>query len=197
MQRLSEQAAANIAAQMEPVLQASKLPLAAQKQMRLTLEPMFTQIAARQREWARALAVPVLADVHTQSQLTGLVVNPEFTRSLQQISDLSRMRVELPDAAGVDRLLGLLDEGEFDAETLSAAEDGVAADAQLSEAIDEAAKLLSSARPWVSRERARQMGVVDVGRGVDGGGGGRPLDNHNVPGLHGFTGGHGGRQEGR
>jgi len=162
LQRINEQAAATIAAQMEPVLRASRLQLAAQNQMRAALEPMFAQIAARQREWAQALTVPVLASVYTHPQITGLVVSPEFTRSLQRISELSRLRVELPDTDGVDRLLGLLDEGEFDAETLSAAEDGVAADTELSEAIDEAARVLSSARPWISRKRARQMVVVWV-----------------------------------
>jgi len=176
-QQLSEQARATIAAQMEPLLRASSLRneallktiqpqlfahVAAQKQMQSVLEPMYAQIAERQREWAKALAVPLMANAHTQSQLAGLVVNPEFTRSLERISALSRLRLELPDAAGFDRLSGLLDEGEFDAETLSAAEVGLAADAELSEAIDEAAELLSSARPWISRKRARQMVVVWV-----------------------------------
>jgi len=176
-QQLNEQAAANIAAQMEPVLQASRLRneallktiqpqllthVAAQKRMRSALEPMFAQIAERQREWAKALAVPLMANAHAQSQLAGLVVNPEFTRSLQRISELSPLRVELPDADGFDRLSGLLEEGEFDAETLSAAEVGLAAEAELSEAIDEAAELLSRARPWIPRKRARQMVVVWV-----------------------------------
>ncbi len=162
---------------MEPLLQASRVwnealletiqpqlsaYVAAQKQMQLVLEPMLAQIAERQREWAKALAVPLMAHAQTQSQLAGLVVNPEFTRSLERISALSRLRLELPDDAGFDRLSELLDEGKIGAETVSAAEVGLAADAELSAAIDEAANLLSSGRPWISRKRARQIVVVWV-----------------------------------
>lgn len=176
-QQLNQQVTAGFAAQLEPVLKASRLrnealvkaiqpPLfahvAAQFRLRPVPEPMFAQIAERQREWAKALAVPLMANAHIQSQLAGLVVNSEFTRSLERITELSRLRLELPDTAGFDRLSELIDEGEFDAETLSAAEAGVAADAEFSAAIDEAAEVLSQARPWISRKRARQMVVVWV-----------------------------------
>ncbi|UZJ26843.1 hypothetical protein RHODO2019_18345 (plasmid) [Rhodococcus antarcticus] len=177
LQQLNQQVTAGVTAQLEPVLRASRLrnealmkaiqpqlsaQVAAPLRMRAVLEPMFAQIAERQREWAKALAVPLMANAHIQSQLAGLAVNSEFTRSLDRVSALSRLRLELPDAAGFDRLSELIDEGEFDAETLSAAEDGVAADAELSAAIDEAAEVLSEARPWISRVRARQMVVVWV-----------------------------------
>ena len=177
LQQLNQQVTAGVAAQLEPVLRASRLrnealmkaiqpqlsaQVAAPLRMRAVLEPMFAQIAERQREWAKALAVPLMANAHIQSQLAGLAVNSEFTRSLDRISALSRLRLELPEDAGFDRLSELIDEGEFDAETLLAAEDGVAADAELSAAIDEAADVLAQARPWISRMRARQMVVVWV-----------------------------------
>lgn len=75
---------------------------------------------------------------------------------------MSRLRFELPNAAGLDRPAGLIDEGEFDAEVLSAVDAGVSANTELSEAIDEAAEELSRAWLRISRRRARQMVVVWV-----------------------------------
>lgn len=176
LQQLNKQVTAGLAAQLKPLLKASRLreeALAKTIQPALfahaaaplrmpALNPILAQIAERQKEWAQALAVPLMANVRIQSQLAGLVVNSEFTRSLERISELSRLRLEFPNTAGFDRLAGLIDEGGFDEETLSAAEAGVAADAELSAGIDDAAEVLSSARPRISRQRARQIVVLWV-----------------------------------
>lgn len=177
LQQLTRPIAADVAAQAIPVLKAFQLQNKAatrvgapqllaqvtqQSGVRLALEPMFTQIAEQQRQWAKALAIPLMEMARAQSRLAGLVINPEFTHSLEHINDLSRLRLEFPTAAGFERLAGLVEDGEFDAATLEAAETGIVAEAQLSAAIDAAAEALFLARPRITRKRARQILVLWV-----------------------------------
>ncbi len=161
-----------VAAQLEPVLRASGIqttigeslrPLIEQQlNTRKLMEPMFAQIAAQQQQWAKALAVPLMANAQLQARMAGMLVTPEFSAALQRINEISRVRLELPDEEGIDRVSQLIDSSEIDATTLETAEVGVGSDADMSAAIDEAAAILARERPWMSRERARQVLVVWV-----------------------------------
>lgn len=161
-----------MAAQLEPVLRASRIqttigeslrPLIDQQlHTRKLMEPMFAQIAAQQQQWAKAFAVPLMANAQLQAGMAGMLVTPELTAALQRINEISRVRLELPDEEGIDRVSRLIDSGEIDATTLETAEVGVGADADMAAAIDEAAEVLARERPWMSRERARQVVIVWV-----------------------------------
>lgn len=162
-----------MAAQLEPVLRASRIqttigeslrPLIDQQlHTRKLMEPMFAQIAAQQHQWAKTFAVPLMTNAQLQAGMASMLVTPELTAALQRINEISRVRLELPDEEGIDRVSRLIDSGEIDATTLETAEAGVGADADMAaSAIDEAAEVLARERPWMSRERARQVVIVWV-----------------------------------
>lgn len=161
-----------MAAQLGPVLKASRIqttigeslrPLIEQQlNTRKLMEPMFAQIAAQQQQWAKTLAVPLMANAQLQARMAGMLVTPELTTALQRINEISRVRLELPNEEGIDRVSRLIDSGEIDAATLETAEAGVGSDADMAAAIDEAAEVLARERPWMSRERARQVVIVWV-----------------------------------
>ena len=172
MQSQSRSLAAHVAAQLEPVVIASRIqtsivtsvrPLIEQQlNTRTLLEPMFAQIAAQQQQWAETLAVPLMGNAHLQARMAGTLMTSELTAALQRISEVARVRLELPDADGIARLLGLIDSGEIDATTLDTAEAGLGSDVEMGAAIDEAAEVLARERPWISRKRARQVVIVWV-----------------------------------
>lgn len=157
------------ASQLAPVLKASRIqtsigeslrPLIEQQlNTRKLMEPFFAQIAERQHEWAKALIGPLSAHADLQARMAGMLVTPEFTAALERINEVSRVRLELPDADALDRLSGLIDSGEIDEETLETARSGLDADAAMAAAIDNAADVLARERPWLSRERCRQLVV--------------------------------------
>lgn len=171
-EQVNGQFARVLAAQLEPVLRLTTMQtsfaeslqpvIKQQLDTRRMLEPLFTQIAERQQQWVKALVVPLAANARTQAQLAGLLVTPELTAALERINEVARLRFELPDQDGLDRLSGLVESGDIEPSTLEAAEAGVASDVDLSAAIDEAADVLARERPWLSRERARQVVVVWV-----------------------------------
>ncbi len=172
MQSQFRSIAAQVAAQLEPVLMASRIqPLIGeslrslieqQLDTRKLLQPMFAQIAAQQQQWAETLAVPLMANAQMRARIAGMLVTPELTAALQRINEVARVRLELPNTDGIDRMSGLIDSGEIGATTLETAEAGVGSDADMAAAIDEAAEVLARERPWMSRERARQVLIVWV-----------------------------------
>lgn len=131
-------------------------------QVQAMMRPVAEQMSALQAQWARSLAVPVLEYPRLPSRFTEVVVGSEFTEALRRINELARVPVTMPNDDGITRLAELIDTGEIDEETLSTAEAGVASDADLSAAIDDAAEVLSRSRPWISRKRARQLIVFWV-----------------------------------
>lgn len=158
------------AAQLEPMLKASRiqmsigksLPPLIEQQLNIQklMEPMLTQIAAQQQQWAQALAVPLAANAELQARMTSMLVTPELNDALRRISESARVRLEFPDAEGIDRVSGLIDSGDIDAATLETAEAGVGSDVDMVAAIEEAAEVLVRERRWMSRERARQVVIV-------------------------------------
>lgn len=121
----------------------------------IALNPIFDEIARRQRDWARRLAVPLVPNAEA-AWSAGLFAG------LERIRVMSPLQVELPDVAGWDRLAELVSEGRFDAPTVAAAETEVAGDAETSEAIDEAAEMLAQQRPERSATQWRTAIVVGV-----------------------------------
>jgi len=126
------------------------------------LRPLAEEITAAQKRWAKTLAVPVMAQARLQAKIAGLVVTPELTAALDQINDLARVRMVFPDGDGLARLDTMIETGDLGPDTLAAAESGIAPDAELSNAIDAAAAAIAVARPWIPRERARQLVVFWV-----------------------------------
>jgi hypothetical protein len=161
-----------VASQLEPVLKASRIqtsigeglrPLIEQQlRTRRLMEPMLAQIAAQQQQWAEKFAVPLMANVQLQEQMAGMLLTPQLTDALQRINEIARVHLDFPDMDGIDRVSGLIDSGEIDATTLETAEAGVGSDVDMVAAIEEAAEVLARERPWMSRERARQVVLVWV-----------------------------------
>ncbi len=161
-----------VAAQLEPVLRATRMqtsigaslrPLTEQQlDTQKLIEPIIAQIAAQQQQWAEKLAVPLMANAQFQARMASMLVTPELTAALQRINEIPRVRLKLLDTDRIEQVSGLIDSGEIDATTLETAEAGVTSDAHMATAIDEAAALLARDRPWMSRERARQVVVIWV-----------------------------------
>ena len=161
-----------VAAQLEPVLRASRIQTSISESFRplieqqlntqKLMEPMLAQIIVQQQQWAEKLAVPLMANAQLQAGMARMLVSPELTSALQRINEASRVHLEFPDTDGFDRVSELIDSGEIDGSTLETAEIGVGSDESLVVAIDEAAEALARERPWMSRERARQVIVVWV-----------------------------------
>lgn len=161
-----------VASQLEPVLKASRIqtsiaeslrPLIEQQlSTRKLMEPMLAQVAAQQQQWAEKFAVPLMANVQQQEHLAGRLVTPELADALQRINEIARVHLDFPDMDGIDRVSGLIEAGEIDATTLETAEAGVGPDVDMVAAIEEAAEVLARERPWMSRERARQVVLVWV-----------------------------------
>lgn len=123
------------------------------------LKPFMVQVAAQQRSMAKSLEVPLARYAEAQSRL---IMTPELTRAMERLRTASRVHLELPDEDGLDRLARLIDDGEISPDTVSAAETGLAGEAELSEAIEDAAEHLHASRPWISRARSRQIVMVWV-----------------------------------
>lgn len=131
-------------------------------QMKEFLAPLGDQIARYQQDMAQQLSVAVLANAQLQTRMTNLVVSAEFTDALRRINDIAAVRLSVPTDDGITRISDLIDAGEIDEESLHDAEEGVAGDVELSEAIEAAAEALSKSRPVLSRKRARQIVVFWV-----------------------------------
>lgn len=126
------------------------------------LEPVLTQITAQQQQWARQLSVSVMKSSQLQVSSAMPLASPQLTASLQRINEIIGVRLEFPDAGGIDRMSELIDSGEIDTSSLEAAEVGVSSDADLVEAIDEVADILTTQRPWLSVKECRQIVVLWV-----------------------------------
>lgn len=135
-----------------------------ESQARLTelFAPLADQIAGLQLGLASSLNVAVLASAQWQGNVAKLAVGSEVGEALQRITELASVRLAMPTSDGFARLAELIDAGELDEQLLSEAEGGVVADAELSEAIDRAAEALAASRPFISRDRARQIIVFWV-----------------------------------
>lgn len=144
-------------------LAASIRPVEAQAlDTRELVEPMLTQINARQQQWARQLSVPVLNSGQLKASSAVTLASPQLAASLQRINGIIGVRLEFPDANGIDRLAELIASGEIDKSTLEAAEGGVSPDADLVDAIDEIADVLTSQRPWLSVKECRRIVMLWV-----------------------------------
>ena len=91
-----------------------------------------------------------------------MVVSSEFTETLHRIHDVAAVSLTMPTEEGLNRLSELVETGEIDDEALESAERGIAANVELSAAIDNAAEILSADKPFISRRRARQIIVFWV-----------------------------------
>jgi hypothetical protein len=133
-----------------------------QVQIRNVLAPLAEQIERFQQDFAAQLRVAVVAHAEVQSRMASVVAGSEFQEALRRISDIAAVRLSVPTDDGLTRLSDLIEAGEIDEETLDEAEQGVAGDALLSEAVELAAEALSKSRPLLSRKRARQIVVFWV-----------------------------------
>ncbi len=145
----------SLAANIRPV---SEETLSARKLM----EPVLTQITARQQQWARQLSVSVIENSQLQASSAMTLASPQLTASLQRINEIIGVRLEFPDASGIDRMAELIDSGEIDTSTLEAAEAGVSSDPNLVQATYEIADDLTSQLPWLSVEECRQVVLLWV-----------------------------------
>lgn len=144
-------------------LAASIRPVSAQAlSTRKLMEPVLTQITARQQQWARQLSVSVMENSQLQVSSAMTLASPQLTASLQRINEIIGVRLEFPDASGIDRMAELIDSGEIDTSTLEAAEVGVSSDAILVEATYEIADILTSQLPWLSVDECRRIVVLWV-----------------------------------
>lgn len=131
-------------------------------QMQRIMAPLVEQAARIQREMASSLRVPVLAKPLVQTRIPGMVVSSAFTETLHRIREMAAVSLTMPTEEGLNRLSELVETGEIDDETLESAEQGIAANVELSAAIDDAAEVLSVNKPFISRRRARQIIVFWV-----------------------------------
>lgn len=160
------------AVDLEPVLRAAQVQasigeslrplIERQLDTRKLMEPVLAQIAAQQQQWAKTLAVPLMANPQLHERMAAALTTPQFTAALQRINEIIRVSLEPPNADGIDRVSGLIESGEIDAATLETAEAGIGSDEDMTTAIEEAAEILGRKRPWMSRRRARQVVVVWV-----------------------------------
>jgi hypothetical protein len=156
-----------LASQLTPALQASGTQVdlveafrsiaEAQLSTRKLMEPMFAQIAAQQQQWARALAVPLIATEQFQSRFQNLVVSSEFTEAMRRVRELSQVELEIPTEDGFDKLAALVESGEIDEATIGYAEEAIGSNVELSEAIDAAVDEFVKRRPLVPRKVVRGM----------------------------------------
>jgi hypothetical protein len=89
----------------------------------------------------------LLASAQWQSNIAKLAVGNEVGEVLQRITELASMRLAMPTSDGFSRLAELIDAGEWTRSSSVEAEEAVAADAALSEAVDRAAEALTTSRP--------------------------------------------------
>ncbi len=136
--------------------------LAQQAAMKSVLSPLSATIARLQAETASSLNVVVLTQAKWQADVARLALGPEVGGALKQIAELASIKLAMPTADGVARLAELIDAGEIDGELVDEAEQCLASDTDLSEAIDRAAEALAASRQFLSRARARQLVVVWV-----------------------------------
>lgn len=161
-----------MAAHLAPALKASRVQtnigeslrplIEAQLSTRKVMEPMLAQIAAQQQQWAKALAVPLISTQQFQSQFQNLVVSSEFTSAMRRVRELAEVELEVPNDDGFDRLAALVESGDIDEETIGHAEEAIASNTALSEAIDSAADEFVKRRPLVPRKVARAIIVTWV-----------------------------------
>jgi hypothetical protein len=90
------------------------------------------------------------------------VVSSEFTEAMHRVRELSQVDLQIPDEDGFDRLAELVQSGKIDEETIGYAEEAVAENAELSEAIDAAVEEFVKRRPLVPRKIVRAMIVTWV-----------------------------------
>jgi hypothetical protein len=126
------------------------------------LSPMTEKIARLQTEIASSLNVAILSQTKWQADLASLAMGPQVGGALRQIAELASIKLAMPTADGVSRLAELIEAGEIDVQLVDEAEQSIAINTELSQAIDEAAGALAASRPFLSRERARQLVVVWV-----------------------------------
>lgn len=150
VERLAEQRSA-----MAPLLESKT-------RLEQVFAPLTEQIAGLQLDVASSLNVAVLASAQWQGNVAKLALGREVGEALQRITDLASIKLAMPTSDGVTRLAELIDAGEFDNDLLDEAEESLAGDVELSEAIDQAADALAAARPYLSRDRARQIVVFWV-----------------------------------
>ena len=161
-----------MAAHLAPALKSSRVQtnfgeslrplIEAQLSTRKVVEPMLAQIAAQQQQWAKALAVPLISRQQFQSQFQNLVVSSEFTSAMRRVRELAEVELEVPNDDGFDRLAALVEWGDIDEETIGHAEEAIASNTALSEAIDSAADEFVKRRPLVPRKVARAIIVTWV-----------------------------------
>ena len=136
--------------------------LAQQAAMKSILSPLSSTISRLQDETASSLNVAILTQAKWQADVARLAMGPEVGGALRQIAELASIKLAMPTSDGVDRLADLIDAGEIDGELVDEAEQSLAIDTELSEAIDRAADALAASRPLLTRNRARQLVVVWV-----------------------------------
>ena len=136
--------------------------LAQQAAMKSVLSPLSATIARLQSETASSLNVAFLTQAKWQADFARLAMGPEVGGALKQIAELASIKLFMPTADGVTRLSELIEAGDIDGALVGEAEQSLASDTELSEAIDRAAEVLAASRPFLSGERARQLVVVWV-----------------------------------
>jgi hypothetical protein len=136
--------------------------MAAQVRMDLVLRPILNQARTFQSEFAKQLGVSLVAREGIQAQIQRLVVSSEFTEAMRRVRELSQVDLEIPNEDGLDRLAELVESGAIDQETIDYAEEAVAENAELSEAIDHAVEEFIQRRPLVPRKIVRAMIVTWV-----------------------------------
>jgi hypothetical protein len=122
-----------------------------QAQIQIAMAPVIERTERFQREMASSLSVPIMANAQFQTWAV------DMAEALQRINDVTAVKLAMPTEDGFRRLSDLVEGGEIDEETLGVAEQGIAADVELSAAIDSAAEILAKSKPFISRKRARQI----------------------------------------
>src|SRR5664280_1190849 len=118
-----------------------------QAQIQIAMAPVIERTERFQREMASSLSVPIMANAPFQTWAV------DMAEALQRINDVTAVKLAMPTEDGFRRLSDLVEGGEIDEETLGVAEQGIAADVELSAAIDSAAEILAKSKPFISRKR--------------------------------------------
>lgn len=161
-----------MASQLVPVPRATQIQTSIGEGLRPLIEqqlntkklmaPLSSQIAEQQKQFAKALAVPLLSAEQYQSSFLNLVGSTEFAEAMRRVRELSQVELEIPTEDGFDRLAELVESGELDEETITNAEDAIGSNVELSEAIDAAVDEFVKRRPLIPRKVIRAMIVTWV-----------------------------------
>ncbi|WP_166509571.1 hypothetical protein [Blastococcus sp. TF02-8] len=125
-------------------------------------QPALEQIARAQQEAAERLRVAVLAYADIHAAMARAVGTVDFATALGRIAEAVSVPMPVPTEDGLTQVADLIERGDVDEETLVEAERGLAGQEELTEAIDAAAGALAESRPFLSRDRARQIVVFWV-----------------------------------